>query len=50
MPEKQVVSKSENLSALHEKNVSVINGLGRPRINAGLLFDYLEVHPLLISV
>ncbi len=41
------ISAIDDLSALHEKNVRVIDGLGRARINAGLLFDYLEAHPII---
>ena len=41
------ISAIDDLSALHEKNVRVINGMGRARINAGLLFDYLEEHPII---
>jgi len=35
------------LSALHEKNVCLINTLGKSRTNARMLFDYLETSPII---
>lgn len=37
----------EELTALHEKNINLISGLGRARINAKLLFGYLESNPII---
>lgn len=35
------------MTNLHEKNSVLIDKLGRARINAGLLFGYLELNPII---
>lgn len=37
----------DKLDALHQKNIAVINGLGRTTKNALLLFNYLEANPII---
>lgn len=37
----------DELYALHQKNLAVINGMGRTAKNALLLFDYLETNPII---
>ncbi|MCM1268864.1 MAG: Fic family protein [Bacteroidales bacterium] len=37
----------DELTALHEKNQALIGELGRARINAGVLFAYLEANPII---
>lgn len=41
------INTIDDLIALHEKNINVINDMGRSRINAKSLFDYLESHPII---
>ena len=41
------INTIDDLIALHEKNINVINNMGRARINAKSLFDYLESHPII---
>ncbi len=37
----------DELTALHKKNEARIAGLGRARINAGAVFEYLEANPII---
>ena len=37
----------DKLDALHQKNIAIINGLGRTTKNALLLFNYLEANPII---
>ncbi len=37
----------DELTALHKKNEARIAGLGRARINAGAVFEYLETNPII---
>lgn len=41
------VSTIDELTYLHEKNIALIEKMGRARINAGLLFSYLESNPII---
>ncbi len=41
------VSTIDELTALHEKNTAQIEKMGRARMNAGALFDYLEANPII---
>lgn len=41
------INTIDDLIALHEKNINVINNMGHARINAKSLFDYLESHPII---
>ena len=37
----------DRLTALHDKNIRAISGMGRASKNAALLFDYLEANPII---
>lgn len=37
----------EKLTALHEKNISIISNIGRAKANALRVFEYLEQHPII---
>lgn len=37
----------DELTGLHDRNQALIEGLGRARINAGILFEYLEANPII---
>jgi Fic family protein len=41
------VDTIKKLSALHDKNVSIIESFGRQAKTARLLFDYIEKHPII---
>lgn len=41
------INTIDELTALHHKNVGLIEDMGRARINARLLFDYLESSPII---
>lgn len=41
------VSTINQLTTLHEKNAAQIEKMGRARINAKVLFDYLEANPII---
>ncbi len=41
------VSTINQLTTLHEKNAAQIEKMGRARINAMVLFDYLEANPII---
>lgn len=41
------VSTIDELTTLHEKNTAQIEKMGRARMNAGALFDYLEANPII---
>lgn len=42
------VSTIDELTMLHKKNTTQIEKIGRARINARVLFDYLEVNPIIL--
>ena len=44
---KDATETIDKLTALHEKNIAVINGLGRASISANQLFAYLEANPII---
>ena len=44
---KDATETIDKLTALHEKNIAVVNGLGRAAISANQVFAYLETNPII---
>ena len=44
---RDAIETIDELTALHEKNIRIINSMGRARVNSKSLFEYLESNPII---